>query len=42
MVSVGLDDAEDARLPSLALTAVWDGIMEVAPEDGARLRELIN
>ena len=42
MVSVTLDDAEDERLRSLALTAVWDGIMEVAPEDGARLRELIN
>lgn len=39
---VTLSEEESARLQDLAIEGVWEGILEVAPEDGARLRELIN
>ena len=42
MTDVVLEGEEAERLQQMAIDGVWEAIMEVAPEDGARLRELIN
>ena len=42
MTDVTFTDEESDRLRRAAIDGVWEAIMEIAPEDGARLRGLIN